>query len=591
MSIVFNLIIIAMVGFIAYMWSQEGLFSALIHFLCTVIAGAVALAVWEPLAYIMLGVREDIAWSVSLAIPFLITLALLRVAMDKAIPNNIKFSSVVNLIGGGAFGVGSGAIAVGILVISMGFLRLPSGFLGYKPITYDAQGNLTRSAGLWIPVDRVTAELYERLSVSGFATGTPLAMLAPNIHEQAALMRITFDDRGRTTLSPEDIVVIGRYTVTAANPTELFKDEQSDRSQQVRDLSGDSFLAGTTLEGFTLKFESGAKESGGQIVWGSGQIALLYEDEQGVTQRVLPAAMVTQAMSDAKAYGRFRYDADEVFLASVGAASTSTMAFEFPVPPRCTPTYLMVRNVRVPVSAFSALPVDGAEGGVLSVAARDAAIDVEQLLPGSVAGVASSGSGGGTDEITRGGITINGIDRNDLNNSGISIGTSLATGFSRSNKGSLKINDDNEIVSGKQLFNSMDGSAPPKLLVRRFATSHDTTLIQVDVSFTSRVSIHEKATTPILNNASVQLRMPGESPFDVVGYIHKDAQGKVEISYDPGRPIRSLGQLPKVSQSKPDDQVILLFLVTKNARIEIETLQLGPIPIATFEPPLKSVLR
>ena len=118
MAIVFNLIIIVLVAFIAYMWSQEGLFSSIIHLVCTVIAGAVAFAVWEPLAYIMLGVREDIAWSVSLAIPFLVTLGLLRVAMDKAIPHNIKFNNVTNLVGGGVFGVGSGIISVGILVIS-----------------------------------------------------------------------------------------------------------------------------------------------------------------------------------------------------------------------------------------------------------------------------------------------------------------------------------------------------------------------------------------------------------------------------------------------------------------------------------------
>ena len=172
MSIVINLIVIVMVGFIAYMWSQEGLFSALIHFVCTIVAGAVALAVWEPLAYVMLGVRDDIAWSISLALPFLITLVLMRVLMDKAIPTNIKFSPVTNLVGGGVIGVGSGVVAVGFLVISMGFLRLPSDFLGYKPITYDGNGNLTRSGGLWLPADKLTVSLYERLSMSGFATST-----------------------------------------------------------------------------------------------------------------------------------------------------------------------------------------------------------------------------------------------------------------------------------------------------------------------------------------------------------------------------------------------------------------------------------
>jgi hypothetical protein len=590
MPIVFNLIVLVMVGFIAYMWSQEGLISGMIHLVCAVIAGAVALSVWEPLAYLMLGVREDIAWSVSLAVPFLVTLGVTRVLMDMAIPHNMKFSPVTNLIGGGAFGLGSGIIAVGILVISMGFLRLPSDFLGYKPITYDTHGNLRRSSGLWLPADRLTAQLYERLSVSGFATGTPLASYAPGINEQASLMRITFDDRARNTMSPEDFTAIGRYTVSAATPNDLFKDAENDNIQQARGLDDRPFIPGTTINGFVIRFEPGAKESSGQIVLGAGQIGLLYEDENGATRRALPIAMVTQAKSERVVYGRFRFDAAEVFLASVGAASNATMAFEFPLPPHARATFLMVKNIRVPVSKFGALPISGAVNGLLTVAQRDAAIGADQILVGSAAiagvdGVAGGPGGPGKIEINRGGAVISGIDFNDLNASGVRVTTKLRLGYSKADTGAIEINADNKIIRGEKSFTELTNDVSPKLMVNEFYTEPGTTLVMIDVSWGTRLTIAGKAKDAALAVMPIQLRAPGQTPYEVVGYVYTNDRGTT-IHYDRGAPILSYSLLPKVSQSKPQDKLTLLFLVDKRRDVHLETLQLGPEPIATFSPPL-----
>ncbi len=595
MVIVINLIVIVMVAFIAYMWSQEGLFSALIHFLCTLIAGAVALAVWEPLAYVMLGVRDDIAWSISLALPFLITLVLLRVIMDKAIPTNIKFSPVTNLVGGGVFGVGSGVLAIGFLVISMGFLRLPSDFLGYKPITYDGNGNLTRSGGLWLPADKLTVSLYERLSMSGFATSTPLAVMSPGIHEQAALMRITFDDRGRTTMTPEDFQTIGRYTVEAPTPAELFQDSQSDRPQSALNLDGDPYTPGTRLEGFVMQFQPGAKESGGQVVFGVGQVVLLYTDADGNPKRSLPVAMVTQSR-DGQSNGRFRFDAEEVFLASVGAASKATMAFEFPLPAGSTADYVVVKNIRVPVDQFGTLGISGGEQGVVTTAQRDAAIDGGQILVGAAAvavGGGDAAAGGGSVPIKLGGTRISGIDQQELHSSGVSVNNRLTAIFSKSSRGGLELNEENEIVRGENTFapSEITNDVPASLRVDSFFTEGNTTLVQIDVSHGKRLALSnlgQAYAQTLLLTGSIQLRASGKPPYDVVGYIFKNDRGTT-IKFDRANPITRYNDLPKLSASKPNDRLTLLFLVDKQRDVQIETLQLGPEPIATFAPPLPSM--
>ena len=594
MSILLNMIVVAMVGFIAYMWSQEGLFSAFIHFVCTVIAGAVALAVWEPLAYLMLGVREDIAWSVSLAIPFLVTLGLVRVVMDKAIPHSVKFNHMVNVAGGGAFGAGAGVIAVGILVISMGFLRMPSDFLGYKPINYDAQGNLHRTGGLWLPVDKLTAKLYERLSVAGFATATPLATMAPDIHEQAALMRITFDDRARNTISPEDFVAIGKYTVTAATPRELFEDslfvvDGQKQTQQVRDLNGDPFGGGSTLTGVVLKFEPGAKESGGQVVLGAGQIRLLCEDRDGIVIGVHPIAVISQAKGDALVFGRFRFDAKEVFSASVGANATPTIAYEFPVPAGATPTHLMLKNVRVRMDSIPVLKL-GDGGDTISTVQRDEAVTDQSLLAGAtlVESEADAVGGGQTIALNRGGVVLPGDDQNELRLSGVRVSTKLRDGFSRSDKGSLEIDEDKKIVRGERTFAKLGGSIPPKLRVIEFATSFDTTLVQIQVDTSGRLSILGKALDAAQGVVPPVLIASDGQRFQVVGYIHKHSRG-VTIRYDRGNPIRGLSQIPQISRSKPDERLTLLFLVSKGRGVAIETFQIGNVAIATFSPPLPTM--
>ena len=49
MGIPMNLLIIGLLGLITYWWGNQGLFSAILHLVCVVVAGAVALGLWEPL--------------------------------------------------------------------------------------------------------------------------------------------------------------------------------------------------------------------------------------------------------------------------------------------------------------------------------------------------------------------------------------------------------------------------------------------------------------------------------------------------------------------------------------------------------------
>ena len=49
MLIGFNILLVALVLFIGYWWGNQGFFSSVLHLLCVIVAGGIALAVWEPL--------------------------------------------------------------------------------------------------------------------------------------------------------------------------------------------------------------------------------------------------------------------------------------------------------------------------------------------------------------------------------------------------------------------------------------------------------------------------------------------------------------------------------------------------------------
>ncbi len=587
---ILNIAVVVLVLFIAYMWASQGLWSALLHFLCTLVAGAVALAVWEPLTNsLLLGLRQDISWSIGLMLPFLITLGLLRLATDKIIIANIDLDGASNFIGGGLFGLGSATISAGLLVISMGFLGLPPGFLGHRSIAYDTRGNLVRSSSLWYPADMLTTELYERLSLAGFGTATPLATRHPNLHEQASVIRATFDDRSRTTIARSDFQLDGRYTVEANSLDELLSDTLmlDDQGlpfppQRAVTLDGEPYPPDSILRGYVMTFLPGAREKGGQVVFGPGQLRLVGVRSNGEAAAYHPIAVVTQAAGDELAFGRFRFDAQDVFVASVGAATEATMAFEFATPPDFEPRDLLVKNIRVSVNDFSPLP--GAPSA-MTPAERDEAIrtlglvgrgemNVEGAEPAVRPGAAPS-DGGQTRVVSDAGARDSDIRRS----------SSLPFNFSRSDRGNLEINENNDITGGTHRIaqQQRQTSISPSLRVDSFATPGDTTMIQIDVGLDSKLSLFGRAAQAASDLAPPTLYDTLGQPYQAVGYVFNEGSYH-EIRFTPGRTLRGLREIPQLSRSKPGQSLTLVFLV--NRGVEIDRFALGNRTIVELDPPM-----
>ncbi|MHC4827944.1 MAG: hypothetical protein ACYTEY_15425, partial [Planctomycetota bacterium] len=166
--VIFNILCIAMVLLIAYWWANQGLFSAIIHLLCVITAGALALAFWEPLTVGLLlrgGWFDGYAWSFSLVGVFVLALFLLRLATNKLVPGNVDLPRWANLTFGFPVGACSGVLTIGILLIGMGFAQSKRSIMGFVGEGRNSSSTIVRVNTMWVPFHELADGFYGWLSV------------------------------------------------------------------------------------------------------------------------------------------------------------------------------------------------------------------------------------------------------------------------------------------------------------------------------------------------------------------------------------------------------------------------------------------
>jgi hypothetical protein len=601
--VLFSIIsIIVMLG-LGYIWLTRGFFSALIHLLCTIIAGAIAFAAWEPLSYWFLeqsptggfmNFAAGIAWGIGLVVPFAVSLALLRLIVDKLLPANVVLEPKLDYIGGGVCGVMSGMITAGVLSLGLSYFRLDDTILG-QSVRYagvDKGCSVVRESTQWVPVDQWTAGLYGALSERSFRTSEPLAKWHPNMAYEGPSMRLTaFEGKGRTTTKVGDFTVQSRFTVGEGGKSK-FPDMLKDRwdpakGQRVVDADGHEFPADTHIEGFLVNFKAGAKEKDGKVAVGAGQLELVLENNDDERLTVYPFAVSSQAEADKPMPARWRYDSDNVFIASVGGAAEALMAFEFPCPNGYRPVALYVKGVRYEID-----PSSQPKYKFMGAADRDA-----MIASGFGQIVAAAGNKGGTTTLAANNIDTSEatvIKRQPLPGStnnqvgppeGMRITEMLPFIIQKGNHGNLDLDEENN----KNIILSGDAKLPLDVLtnrglertiqVQRLLTTPDTVIVQLDVGQSAKASILGKTDS----GAAPALFDTIGTKYEAVGFIYQD-ESMVQVSYKPGEPITSMSQLPTLSKSRPAQKLTLIFRCSRG--VSLKHFGIGTKAIVSYDPPV-----
>lgn len=588
------LLTVAVVGATAYIWSSRGFFSALIHMICVLAAGAIAFGVWEPVAYLILDQSGDrgfgsmlggVAWGISLALPFAISLALLRAAVDKLLPFNAQCESSVDYIGGAICGLVSGVISCGIIVLSIGYLRLEPDFGGYKPVVFTSgsgRGSLEQNKNNLVPwVDRLTARLYSGLSLTTLRTNEPLAKWRADLETEGGALRTTYEGKSRNAYKPDAVVFQGWYTVgnPQGNQTieSLMPDAWDDTNQKITDLRGDPFTMGY-IGGFNIKFKSAAKEKTGQVLVGNGQIRLVVQRGDEEEYKALhPIALVTNIEDPTKVeYARFRFNSDETYIASVGGSSEANMAFEFPIPQGYHPIALYVKGVRINIE-------DGAKPNEYPTPAdRDTVIQ-----SGNMAGMGGVGPILGPD-----GQPVEAPPTTGNTGPTIEVSNILGVIIQRGTEQGVEVAQEGRgwvIRSGEMTLNTdqlkgRNAGIESQLQVNRFSTNEDTVVVKVDVSPSKRSNDFGKVWDQADKDKPPTLIDTNGTKYEAVGYVYKDPS-IFRLRYTRGEPLKGLAAAPSVSRSNPNRELKLVFSVSFG--VDITEFRIGDLVLDTYDPPIK----
>lgn len=603
---IISIVAIAVVLLTAYIWLTRGFFSALLNLMCTIVAGAIAFAVWEPVSLAILeassadGFLESCAWGFGLAFPFAISLTILRLVVDRTLRANVIISDAANYAGGGILGAGAGFITAGIIAISLSFFRVD--YLGAKSFEYDPAGNLVRKGQMWVPFDKWVAAMYGGLSERSFRTDQPLARWHPQLHEAGNSMRLTaFDQKGRNVLKAEDFKIIGRFTVgkgSSASVEELGRDAWDKSTPSILDPDGKPFPAGTHLEGIMVNFSAGSKEADGRTAVGAGQVRLVLENPTtSERMTVFPVAVSSQAAPETPGVARWRYNASGTFIASIGGASESLFAFEFPCPPGYEPIAIYVKGMRANIGeGMTAKP----QFEFASSMDRDRAIATTFGANPGAGIVGAAGTGASTSSGLKPTAPLPGFEVNDAGVLGtiargnsepalpeFRIGNNLPLVLQKGQEGGLQLTEENVVISG-ELYTTLEsmpksGGLEKGLRIEKLQPSADVNIVWMDVGASSRTSLLGRSLDAALAVMPPTLIDTQGERYEPVGYLYTD-ETDFKLAYNPGQPIRSMSQLPTLSKSRPKQKLTLIFRVSFGR--EVKYFAMGPKVLNEFTPPI-----
>jgi hypothetical protein len=592
-NMIMSILAIGIMAGIAYSWGSRGGFSSMLNCFCVLLAGAIGYGLWEHVATWLIGAAgprgmsaflADIAWGAGLAIPFAISLAILRGIVDGLIRKNLKFSPAGDWIVGCGFGAVSGLVISGVSVQTLSGMRLGTEALGYAAITSDNSGNIQRGSGLILPTDRITAWMYSGLSRGTFASPTPMAQWNPDPTVLAASTRASFSEgKGRNSIKTADFEVVGRYLLDPAKmtavppppkPANLPQGAPTPAPVDFSDLRADLFDPGpqtakmydgapvdktAKLHGIIVKFRAGAKErASGQFIISNGQIYVIAEDDSGRREVFFPSAAICKAEAGKVGIARFRYDSKDTHLASLGGDSESNWAFEFFLPPEFDPKAVVVKGTRVRLDEddkFKPVEFENRQK-------RDALIAAGQLTVGN--------AGGKIDETRAMRITADG----NAPPAGVSVNNQIGVTLQDGTLGSGMTVTNNRIAAGELTIDPKDTQGrglDQSLRVDKFAHPEQVGLMRIDVG-------SAQGENSLLGAAVREAEADASTPatpfvvdsngvkYDAVGYIYQDST-KFNIKYAIGEPIRSTNDIPRLSRSKPDQRMQLVFAPTVGVEI------------------------
>lgn len=331
---------------IAYWWGNQGVFDALLHLICVIAAGALALALWEPVttSFLLTPAMSEYAWGLSLGGLFLALLAILRLVVDKLCAVRPRVARWADWTVGSAMGLCSGVLTVGLVLIAIGHVATARELAGHDNWKRDPGSPTPVATNRFAPPSlcmSLTAGFFNMVSHGGFSPFIgpgSLATLRPCIDADGdSLLRDTIEGgKGRLSVTEPGLSVSGFYR----DPTFAVKGGGPGAFAVLINPKSPSF-DGTS--GF----------------WLAASQARLIDGSDG--QSVFPVEFSQREPTSGDSLVRYAFTGDASYLTTSGASAETVACLLFPSKPfgdSKGPFYLQVKGLRFALPA----PTSGPEG-------------------------------------------------------------------------------------------------------------------------------------------------------------------------------------------------------------------------------------
>lgn len=208
------LIALAVVLGIAYSQVVQGLFSALIMTILSIVSAAFAFIYCEPLAELLYKTQPAYADGAALIVLFVLSLLGLRLLYDRFLSANVTLGVWADRIGGGVLGLITGMLLVGMLMIAAQMLPFGQTVLGYRPF----DDSLQRDQSLMpFRPDQFTLGVMEGLSAGALKEDRRLGEIHQDLLLEGFCARNTAGKAGRVDALTDSLKIVSVFEPPTEN--------------------------------------------------------------------------------------------------------------------------------------------------------------------------------------------------------------------------------------------------------------------------------------------------------------------------------------------------------------------------------------
>lgn len=545
-----NIALVVFLIFVTYWWSQQGLFSGLMHLISVIIAGSLAFALWEPLSMMLIGWASAgrFAWGLALIVPFVFWLLVIRVAYDTLVKANMHFHAYMDLGGGAFFGLMAAMLTAGIFMLGVSFMGVGQAFGGYQPLALSASGQIepNDSGKLWVGVDGMAAGFFTSLSGGVFApfNGMPMSEYQPQLAMQAGLFRMSQDPGASPVIAPGTVKVTD--VVDVPTPVEGLTIPQRRALGDALNVAGSRAVF--VMTSWTQQFPTYDQDSTLRVSPSQIRLAARVETDPSAEVELHAPVAGNRSGGPTAEMDLHAFDNDATFLS--GVDNEDRMGWLFVIPADAKPQFLLVRHTRLALSAEPQTEKPALIASLGSATAKPKAASA------SGGGGTSSGAMGGRQGFRTGSAGVE-----------ISVSNELPMSISRNKlRGSLKISGDNKIVEGQGEADWPEGGRSTKMAVNEISAPGHTRIVRVMLGSDRAQSLLGMSMSAAASLAQPLLHDERGNTIPAFGYVWARDDRSQKIWIDHIRKIKSTRDLP-VRQMGSSDSIALYFQVPKGRKI------------------------